>query len=372
MKFTKIEDQTAFFALEKEWNDLCDRSDHFYFQTFSWMKQWWRFNSKTRQIQLNILVGWNKDKPVLIWPLVIEKKKRGTRLEWMGADLNDYCDVIMDNTVESPFNWMAGAWDIIEKTPKIDLIRLDRLRSDSMTTIFLKKNSRKLTRVSTSPYVNIEQWQTWGSYFEHHKKNLQVKTHARRMRGLAKKGKVSFEVNPPDRTGEIIQTMMAQKTARMATKGQSGIHQSKRFVEFLTETALVAQSDNTLHLSVLKVDDRVIACHLGFLYRQTLYWFVPSFDPEYARYSPGRALLEKILKWSFENSVNRFDFLLGDETYKYQWTDRQIHLHGFLYPMSVKGYLYVRWRTGRLRPLLKRVYSCLGPDVKLKIRAFLK
>lgn len=50
-----------------------------------------------------------------------------------------------------------------------------------------------------------------------------------------------------------------------------------------------------------------------------LYWWVPAYDSAYSQYSPGRLLLHFLLRESFNQHHTEFDFLWGDEDYKWYY-----------------------------------------------------
>jgi len=51
-----------------------------------------------------------------------------------------------------------------------------------------------------------------------------------------------------------------------------------------------------------------------------------GLNHQFMEYSPGWVLLGYLLKWSNENGIAAFDFMRGDEEYKYRFgsVDRQV------------------------------------------------
>jgi len=372
MNFSIVNTETSFYGLEKEWQDMCTRSTHYYFQTFQWMVNWWVYFGQKRDSKLHIVVAREGDTIVFIWPLIIERKRSWKILRWMGADINDYCDVLIDDSVESPLEYVTAAWNVLKSTEKVDLVEFDKVRADSVMVPFLQQHKFFCTGKNTAPYIRLNRWENWEDYFNHFKKNLRVKTHARHVRALQKKGNVSFITNDTKQIKKIIDIVIQQKIDRFVEKGQSGILEDEVFPEYLLAVANMAKTQNTIHLAVLYLDETIIACHLGFLYQGRLYWYIPSFNQEYSKYSPGRILLEEIIQWCFQNNIAMFDFLLGDERYKYQWTDEDITICSFSTSLSLKGLLYCKWNSGKLKPFMKKVFNSLPGGLKRKIYFYLK
>lgn len=72
-------------------------------------------------------------------------------------------------------------------------------------------------------------------------------------------------------------------------------------------------------VSSLSAGETLLAVHFGGLADNRHYWWVPAYDVAYAKYSPGRLLLEDILQASHALGHAEFDFLIGDEAYKFHY-----------------------------------------------------
>ncbi len=57
---------------------------------------------------------------------------------------------------------------------------------------------------------------------------------------------------------------------------------------------------------------------MGFVYRDRYHLYNSGYDPEYAGYSPGIAAAVHAMQDAIEEKAIAFDFLSGDEPYKYQ------------------------------------------------------
>lgn len=69
----------------------------------------------------------------------------------------------------------------------------------------------------------------------------------------------------------------------------------------------------SLHLP----DGKPIAFAIGLMQPPALVFHATTFDPTYARYSPGKALIFYIATWMAQNNLSTLDFGDGDEPYKY-------------------------------------------------------
>jgi CelD/BcsL family acetyltransferase involved in cellulose biosynthesis len=73
-------------------------------------------------------------------------------------------------------------------------------------------------------------------------------------------------------------------------------------------------------LSVLWAGDTVVAAHFGMVERGRLHYWFPTYDPEYARYSPGTALFTELVRASTGHGIDCIDMGYGEQPYKQKQT----------------------------------------------------
>lgn len=81
-------------------------------------------------------------------------------------------------------------------------------------------------------------------------------------------------------------------------------------------------------IDLLSVDGRPAAAAFGFAADDAYYLYNSAYEPELIGAAPGIVLLASMIKHSIADGLSRFDFLKGDERYKY-------HLGGVERPLSV-------------------------------------
>jgi CelD/BcsL family acetyltransferase involved in cellulose biosynthesis len=80
-----------------------------------------------------------------------------------------------------------------------------------------------------------------------------------------------------------------------------------------------AHAGGWLWLAFLEVDGQRAAAALNFDYNNRLWGYNAGVDRAYMDLSPGWVLLSYILQWCCENKRAEFDFMRGDEEYKYRF-----------------------------------------------------
>jgi hypothetical protein len=98
---------------------------------------------------------------------------------------------------------------------------------------------------------------------------------------------------------------------------------SRVFIRRLFEAA---GPDGPVRLSFLTLDERRIAAGIHVETDDTLMFYNAGIDPDARELSPGVVLTGRYMRHAIETGKRRFDFLRGDEPYKYEWgaTDEPI------------------------------------------------
>jgi CelD/BcsL family acetyltransferase involved in cellulose biosynthesis len=81
-------------------------------------------------------------------------------------------------------------------------------------------------------------------------------------------------------------------------------------------------------VDLLSVDGRPVAAAFGFAHAQAYYLYNSAYEPAFAEAAPGIVLIAAMIERSIADGLVRFDFLKGDERYKY-------HLGAVERPLSV-------------------------------------
>jgi hypothetical protein len=97
--------------------------------------------------------------------------------------------------------------------------------------------------------------------------------------------------------------------------------------KFLTEamrrqmqlSCRAAFENGWLQLAFLEVDGQKAAGYLNFDYLNRIWVYNSGIDRRFLELSPGWVLLGYLLQWANENKRAEFDFMRGDEEYKYRF-----------------------------------------------------
>lgn len=117
-------------------------------------------------------------------------------------------------------------------------------------------------------------------------------------------------------TKELIDTLAEFHKERWTFDNiSSAFNDEKRKINYL------ADRSNKL-LTVIKVNNEVLAMHYGMLYNDNLIWHTPVLNIKFLKYSPIEILLLETAIYCSENKINILDFGLGDEQYKLRFSNQ--------------------------------------------------
>ncbi len=144
-------------------------------------------------------------------------------------------------------------------------------------------------------------------------------------RGLKKLGRLG-PIGITHLSGEKLEAGLgpifaAQIVRFLATNRESPLIRPQRRL-FLTELARLMSAAGWLKVSQLEVGGRPVAWNYGFQFFDTWFWYLPTFEMQYEKSSPGSCLLRLLTQEACaDSSVKRLDLGLGDEAYKERFSN---------------------------------------------------
>jgi CelD/BcsL family acetyltransferase involved in cellulose biosynthesis len=102
-----------------------------------------------------------------------------------------------------------------------------------------------------------------------------------------------------------------------APEKEQFLHPAMR--EQMTTTVQNAHAHGYLWLAFLEIDGARTAASLNFDYKNKLWGYNSGVSNEHRELSPGWVLLAHTIQWCCENGRSEFDFMRGDEEYKYRF-----------------------------------------------------
>lgn len=325
MQIKLVQDESAWDALAQPWNQLLNKSHaKSPFQIFEFQRAWWthKGGGEWPQGELFLLLGYS-DKGDLeaIAPLFLNREEGQQTLRLIGShEIADFLDVIcpaeqLDDFLASLLCFLlrevADTWDAL------DLFNLlDTSKSPSiLKSLAADKNLHYAdSRLQASPLVTIPA--SYDAYLE----SLAGKDGQELRRKLRRAARYPVPINLEIVAGAeklspalddffALMNLVPEKAAFL----QGAMQQQ---MQLIAEQAL---KNGWGHIAFLTLGEQRIAAYLNFDYDARIWAYNSGYDPAMSELSPGWLLTAKLIEWCIAEGKEVFDFMRGDEQYKYQF-----------------------------------------------------
>jgi CelD/BcsL family acetyltransferase involved in cellulose biosynthesis len=311
-----------FEALRPEWDALLARAEASLFQSWEWQWSWWRHYGRGR---LCLLTARRDGALVGIAPLMLGRYYGlpMRRLQFIGTLGTDYMDLILARGEEEPLI-DAFLQAIAERRDRWDLVDLQQIRGSSPLARATAPPPCHTLRLHQEqcPFVALPG--TWDEYTGSLGKSLRKNIgYYRRL--MEREHATEIETVANGHLPEAMEEFFALHQARWRRRRLPGAFAGSRIRRFHHEVAARCLERGWLRLHRLRLDGQTRAVLYCFNYGGKGYYYQGGFEPTLARYSPGTVLTAHAIEDAIQLGAAEFDFLRGDEPYKYAWkaSDRE-------------------------------------------------
>lgn len=347
MKIETIHTFDDFAALRGEWDELLESSpSNCVFLTHEWLSSWWNHLSEGRR--LSIVAARDGSRLVGVLPLA-ERPAQYARmmprtLEFLGSGVigSDYLDAIIAADRKAEVN-AAFAEHL---NARGQMLQMSQLRMESCLVSGLSESlaaqgwTRSNTKLNVCPYIDLG-GKTWEKYLAGIGANIR-KNLGRYLRLLPANFEMRVEcAQTPADAGPALDIVMDLHRKRWEAAGNSEAFQSPAVIAFHREFVQLAAERGWLRILVLWLNGRPAASLYGLLYGRVFYFYQSGFDPEFSKHSVGVATMGMTIRKAIEEGALEYDFLHGDEEYKFHWSSGIRDLGRIeLYPSNAGGQIY--------------------------------
>lgn len=315
-------DKRGFAALQAEWNPLLARSRFdVLFLTWEWQTTWWRCLGEG---ELYLLAWYDADRLVAIAPLYRHQDDSGLqRFDLVGCvEVSDYLDLIVEaGREEAVYNALLD-WLDSAACPAWDVTGLCNLAEASLTHRLLPElaASRGLEAVTSledvCPLILLP-----GSFEAYLQENLSKKQRhevRRKLRRIEEEAAVRWYAI--DSASDLGQETAAFIHLHRLSKQEKHSFMTPEMEAFFREITQVMYQAGWLYLAFIEVNGAKAAAVLGFIHDGRLLVYNSGYDPaSYSELSPGIVLTARIIEDAIQRGLHVFDFLQGNEVYKYRF-----------------------------------------------------
>ena len=307
----------------QEWNELLKESiSDTPFLRYEYQQLWWqhRGGGEWKNAQLVLVAAQEGGKLIGIAPLFIAEYEGKPCLLLNGSiEISDYLDVIVRKDDHAQF--VSGLLDFLASTLADNWSSLDwyNLPDDSPTLAVLKAEAEKrgwthLEEVyRPTPRIALN-----GDFDEYLSRVEKKQRHEirRKMRRAAESGRVRFYIVPKDAD---IEPELESFFHLMIQEPNKALFLQDVMRDQMSTSLRAAHDYGYLWLAFLEVDGVKAAASLNFDYKNKLWGYNSGVSRDFMELSPGWVLMSHVIQWCCENGRSEFDFMRGDEDYKYRF-----------------------------------------------------
>jgi CelD/BcsL family acetyltransferase involved in cellulose biosynthesis len=122
-----------------------------------------------------------------------------------------------------------------------------------------------------------------------------------------------------DTARELLEHLIGLHTARWSERGEDGVLADPAVVVFHRAAVLTLARAGLLRMYALMVAGRIAAVYYGLGDGRRAYGYLIGFAPELSFLSPGALVIAHAIEEAVREGATEFDFLRGQEPYKYKW-----------------------------------------------------
>lgn len=319
--------------LEREWNQLLERSaSHVPFLRFDYLRVWWETRGGGEWPQdstLAIVTARQNGVLTGIAPLFHVPNHQGLpRLMLLGSiEISDYLDLIAPPDVLAGFIDGLLTFLLNADLPRWQALDLYNLPDDSPSLPLLAAEAGhhgliySQEKLQHAPCIPLPgDWEAYLAGIEK-KQRHEIRRKIRRVENADVPVRWYIVRNAEELEAEIEAFLDLMKQdddkARFLTD---------KMRETMREVMRCAFEDGCLQLAFLEVDGKKAAGYVSFDYQNRIWVYNSGLNHEYSEYSPGWVLLSYLLRWANEQGRSEFDFMRGNEDYKYRFgaVDRSV------------------------------------------------
>jgi CelD/BcsL family acetyltransferase involved in cellulose biosynthesis len=166
---------------------------------------------------------------------------------------------------------------------------------------------------------------TWDAYLDSLDKKQRHEIR-RKMRRIEREAHVNWYIVGRDQ--DLLEEIEAFIELHQKSSADKDDFMDEQMKGFFRAMAHALQPRGWLQLAFIKVDGQKAASMLNFEYEDAILVYNSGYDPQlYAYLSPGIVLLAYCIQHAIELDQARFDFLRGDEPYKYRFGARDTKIY---------------------------------------------
>jgi CelD/BcsL family acetyltransferase involved in cellulose biosynthesis len=327
MQFQAIRSLTEMETLAEEWNALVRQSaSDVPFLRYEYLRTWFQTRGGGEWPQCDLFIVTGRDDSgalVGIAPLFFTTNRDSDpALLLLGSiEISDYLDLIARPEDLEPF--VEGLLDFLTGPEAPAWVALDwwNLLDSSQTQAAVQAAAERRgwtfsqEKMYHCPYINLPgDWEQYLSEQVDKKQRHEIRRKMRRAENylVPVRWYIVEDESTLDDEIEAFLELMAYDHEKAGFLTDPMREQMRR-------SAWAAWKAGYLQLSFLEIGEEKAAGYINFDYDNHIWVYNSGLNFDHGKLSPGWVLLGYLLQWANDNGRQHFDFLRGDEEYKYKF-----------------------------------------------------
>ncbi len=304
----------ALIQVRNEWLELWRASQRATaFQSPQWLFAWWKYFADKRE--LCVFTAHRNGNLVGIAPLCIDSVVEGGIIEarFIGSGISDYLDFVLADTQSSE---IAGAMlDAIFASTHLDVLTLESLPADSPVLRTPSRFDSVVVPQDVCPVLTLKSPNRADPSFD--TEALRKFRYYRRR--LERTGECVIEAAGPQSFPTFFDALLRLHRERWSLRAELGVLNNSSITQLHREVASQFLEEGNLRLHLLTLDGHAAAAFYGFHHARKTMYYLGGFSPEFKHLNVGTVIVGDAIERAAQEGASEFDFLRGDESYKYAW-----------------------------------------------------
>ncbi|MEI9408915.1 GNAT family N-acetyltransferase [Mesorhizobium salmacidum] len=305
-----IDDPARFDTLAPHWWRLWEQSSSATpFQSPAWLLPWWRTFAPG---DLATVAVWRGGDLIGLAPLYLEHGTAGSKLLPVGISLSDYLDILCVPGTEAQVVAIIAEKILSVGWSQWILSDLPEGGAGLAVTHPDLKAGRPAAH-GACPVLAIAGDETLAGCVPSRRRRQLRRAH----QAASRRGRTALSSARGD-AQRFLDQLIRLHHARWAGHG-GGVLADVAVEQFHRRAVPLLDARGLVRCWLLAIDGKTVGAYYGFHHRGRAYAYLGGFDPAYAEESPSAILIGHAIAESIREGAREFDFLRGQEAYKYGW-----------------------------------------------------
>lgn len=339
-----VEGDAGFGLLASAWAEIFSGNPRLsYAASQEWAEACWKTIQSTHGRELAFLYYSDKGTVSLILPVVIYRKHGIRFAQPLNSDSYEYTEIVSYPNV-----------DIASIIDDIFFVLVERFGVDAMKIPFVKEEDDLNLAISRIYFpsvswrfetnvVEYDKVKEWDAFYSDRFSLKHRKARKRNAKHLQSQAELKFEKIQSHEVETFVEWIVKKKVEWFRATGiKNEYFDTAPFRSFLVAMLKKSASDG-VSAYALRFGSVYIAAEVNIERLSDAIGYIFAYDPEYGKYSPG-ALIRDNTQRMYGALKGIFDFGVGGEQYKRDWSTRISHCDSYIIALSQRGGLYVLLR----------------------------